>query len=208
VIEANTNANATQFLSNGTVRLSPTGTTQIVSGTSDGSQLELSTNAALSQVRGGNVVIQVGTSGSVTKTWTFAQDGSLYTPGNINVTNIVSNVITANTAVNVGNTSIAWDTVTTTSITANQTIGSFSVSGVTGMEFLVKGIDSTGSKYSVATVTAVTDGSNVDYSTFGTVNLGGQTGTLTVNVLSGNVRLQVTPASTNSTMWTTQVRFI
>jgi hypothetical protein len=76
------------------------------------------------------------------------------------------------------------------------------------MEFLVKGIDSTGSKYSVATITAVTDGSNVDFSTFGTVNLGGQTGSFNVSVLSGNVRLQVTPASTNSTMWTTQVRFI
>jgi hypothetical protein len=208
IIEANTDGNATQFLPSGAIRLSPTGSKQIIGDSFDGSQLELATNAALSQVRGGNVIIQVGTAGSVTKTWTFAQDGSLYTPGNINVTNIVSNVITANTAVNVGNTSIAWDTVTTTSITANQTIGSFSVSGVTGMEFLVKGIDSTGSKYSVATVTAVTDGSNVDYSTFGTVNLGGQTGTLTVNVLSGNVRLQVTPASTNSTMWTTQVRFI
>jgi hypothetical protein len=208
VIEANTNANATQFLSNGTVRLSPTGTTQIVSGTSDGSQLELSTNAALSQVRGGNVVVQVGTSGSVTKTWTFAQDGSLYTPGNINVTNIVSNVLTANTAVNIGNTSIAWGTFTTNTITANQTIGSFSVSNVTGVEFLVKAIDATGSKYSVATVQAVTDGSNVDYSTYGTVNLGGQTGVLAVNVVSGNVKLEVTPASTNTTVWTTQVRFI
>jgi hypothetical protein len=119
-----------------------------------------------------------------------------------------SDNLTANLSVFVGNTTISWGTVTTTTINANQTIKSVSVSGVTGIEFLVKGIDSTGSKYSVATVTAVTDGSNVDYATFGTVNLGGQTGALAVNVVSGNVALQVTPASSNSTVWTTQVRFI
>jgi predicted secreted Zn-dependent protease len=121
---------------------------------------------------------------------------------------LVSDNLTANLSVFVGNTTISWGTVTTTGITANQTIKSFSVTGVTGIEFLVKGIDSTGSKYSVATVTAVTDGSNVDYATFGTVNLGGQTGVLAVNIASGNVALQVTPASSNSTVWTTQVRFI
>jgi hypothetical protein len=60
----------------------------------------------------------------------------------------------------------------------------------------------------MATVQAVTDGANADYSTFSTVNLGGQTGVLAVNIVSGNVALQVTPASSNSTVWTTQVRFI
>jgi hypothetical protein len=40
------------------------------------------------------------------------------------------------------------------------------------------------------------------------VNLGGLTGALAVNIVSGNVALQVTPASSNSTVWITQVRFI
>jgi hypothetical protein len=128
--------------------------------------------------------------------------------GNFSVGSLQSDNLTANLNVFVGNTVISWGTVTTTAITANQTIASRSVSGVTGIEFLVKGIDTGGSKYSVATVTAVTDGSNVDFSTFGTVNLGGQTGSLAVNVVSGNIVLQVTPASSNSTVWTTQVRFI
>ena len=53
-----------------------------------------------------------------------------------------------------------------------------------------------------------TYGANVDYATFGTVQLGGYTGSLAVNVVGGFLRLQVTPASSNSTVWTTQYRTI
>jgi hypothetical protein len=38
--------------------------------------------------------------------------------------------------------------------------------------------------------------------------LNSTTGSLAVNVVGGNVALQVTPATSNSTVWTTQVRFI
>ena len=93
--------------------------------------------------------------------------------------------------------------------TANQTIATLSLSGyVTGVEYLVKGVDATGAKYSVATVVSVTNGTTADFSTFATVNLGGSTGTLSVNIVSGNIALQVTPASSNSTVWTTQYRVI
>jgi len=157
----------------------------------------------------GNINLTTGGNTSLVVTATGANiTGNLGVSGNFSVGSLQSDNLTANLSVFVGNTTISWGTLTTTTISANQTIKSFSVTGVTGIEFLVKGIDSTGSKYSVATVTAVTDGSSVDYSTFGTVNLGGQTGVLSVNIASGNVALQVTPASTNSTMWTTQVRFI
>ena len=83
---------------------------------------------------------------------------------------------------------------------------------MTGVEFLVKGYDTPGSKYSVATVLAVTDGTDVDYVIYGTVRIGTTTGSLAVNVgnVSGNffVDLQVTPSSSNSTTWTTQIRTI
>ena len=82
------------------------------------------------------------------------------------------------------------------------------MTGVTGVEYLIKGVDATGSKYSVATVIAVTNGTTVDYATFGTTQLGGYTGSLAVNIVGGFVRLQVTPASSNSTVWTTQYRLI
>ena len=157
----------------------------------------------------GNINLTAGGNTSLVVTATGANiTGNLGVSGSFDVNTLVANTLTANTSVVVGDSTIEWGTVTTTSITANQTIATYNVTGVTGLEFIVKGIDSTGSKYSMATVQAVTDGANVDYSTFSTVNLGGLTGALAVNIVSGNVALQVTPASSNSTVWVTQVRFI
>ena len=128
--------------------------------------------------------------------------------GNANVA-VFSNTdayLTGN--LNIGNTAINWGTRTTNNIVTAQTITSVPVSGITGIEFLVKGIDTTGSKYSVATVQAVTDGTDVDFAIFGGVNLGGSTGSLSVDIFSGNLLLQVTPSSSNTTVWTTQYRII
>jgi hypothetical protein len=138
--------------------------------------------------------------------------------GNVTVGNLSTGELSANSfsvsTLDIGNTSITANTVTTTSITANQTIATYLLTGstVTGVEFLVKGYDSPGAKYSVATVLAVTDGNvsanNVDYVIYGTVRLGTSTGSLAVNIDAGNVALQVTPTSSNSTVWTTQIRTI
>jgi len=130
------------------------------------------------------------------------------TAGNISANNFDVDNIVANTTIELGNTAFYWGTITTTSITANQAIAQAPFNGVTGIEYIVKGEDSTGAKYSMATVQAVTDGSNVDYSTFGTVNLGGTTGSLSVAISGSNLVLQVTPSSSNSTVWTTQYRLI
>jgi len=138
---------------------------------------------------------------------------SLAVTGNVSTGNIsgtTANLTTANVTGNViiGNSTVSAATLTTTANTAGQIIAQFPVSGVTGVEFLVKGIDSGGEKYSVATVQAVTDGANADFTVFGGVTLGGYTGSLAVSVGGGNLRLQVTPATANSTVWTTQYRFI
>ena len=149
-------------------------------------------------------------------TFTYNDTTEVLTIGS-SVTKIGGNVgngfIDVKTA-NVGNTvkigvltQITYGNVTTTSVTANQTIASLLVAGITGAEFLVKAIDS-GGKYSVATVSAVTNGTTVDYSVYGTVQLGGYTGNLAVNVVGSDIRLQVTPASSNSTVWVTQARII
>ena len=87
-------------------------------------------------------------------------------------------------------------------------VGVTGVTGVTGVEYLVKAIDASGGKYSVATVLAVTDGTNADYTVYGTTQLGGYTGSLAVNIAGSFIRLQVTPASSNSTVWTIQYRVI
>ena len=202
IVAITSSGNQTQFAPSGQISLS--GASQIVGGTFGGSGITLGTSQTdIFQNRGGNVTVQTGTGGTTANTWTFAQDGNLYAPGAF-----VANLVKANTSVLVGNTTITTGTLTTTSITANQTIASFSITGVTGIEYLVKAVDATGSKYSVATVLAVTDGTDADYTIYGSSQLGGYTGSLAVNVVGSNVRLQVTPASSNSTVWTTQYRLI
>jgi hypothetical protein len=158
----------------------------------------------------GNVSISANGAGNV---FTVSEaganiTGNLGVSGSFSVGNLSANTLSANTSVEIGDTTITWGNVTTTSITANQTISTYAVSGVTGIEWFVRGVDASGTKYSVAKVQAVTDGANVDYTVYGGVSLGGQTGTLAVNIGSGNINLQVTPASSNSTVWVTQYRII
>jgi filamentous hemagglutinin len=152
--------------------------------------------------------------GASAQRWDNVYAGNLDASGNFTVAGsfsantLTGNVLHANNQVEIGNTKIVHGQITTTTTSANQTIASFTQSGITGVEYLVKGMDATGSKYTVATVVAVTDGANVDYSTFATVIIGGTTGTLAVNINGSNIDLQVTPSSSNSTVWVTQYRTI
>ena len=105
-------------------------------------------------------------------------------------------------------TSITWGSTVTSTITANQTIASLNTTGVTGIEFIVKGVDSVGGKYSISGIHAVTNGVSCEYTTFGGVTLGGYLGSFIVNMSGSILNLQVTPASSNTTTWTTQYRLI
>ena len=140
--------------------------------------------------------------------------GNIATGGNITA----QGNATVSTSVTLGNTALAWTTIVTTSNAANQTLANLQITGstVTGIEFLVKGVDqgvaSSEAKYSVASVLVVTDGSNVNWTTYGTVRIGGSTGDLAAGTIlnGGNnfVQLWVTPSSSNSTVWVTQYRTI
>lgn len=179
-------------------------------GTSNVSIPAVNGNVNISAAGTPNVIVITSTGANITGTLDTGTGNASFgnvsaTNGNLTTANISGNVILGNSSVT---TVVSYASVTTTAVTANQTIASFSVTGVTGVEFLVKGIDSAGSKYSVSTVQAVTDGSSVDYTTYAGVTLGGYTGTFAVNIVGGQVRLQVTPSSSNSTVWTTQYRFI
>ena len=164
--------------------------------------------ATANAVAGGNVSGQVANA---------LVSGTVYTAAQLNVTSVgtltsVSVSGTANVAgnVNVGANEIstlAAATVTTTS-TSQQAIASFAVSGVNGVEFLVKGIDATSGNVSVASVLSVTDGSTVDFVTYGQSFLTGSAGVLAVGLNGADLELLVTPAATDSTVWTTQYRFI
>lgn len=173
-------------------------------GTATGTTLSLSGNVLAANVNA-NILV---TSSNITATNTMTTS-NLAVSNNANFSsNVIANKITSNTNILIGNTNIGWGSVTTYSITANQTIAQFSVAGITGIEFIVKGSDVSGSKYSVATVTALTDGFNIDYVTYATANLGGITGILAVNKTGSNIALQVTPMSANSTLWTAQYRIL
>ena len=153
--------------------------------------------------------------GGVSTNVSVTSDGNITLTGSVNANtgNVNANVVNANTAnisttITLGNTAINWATANTSSIAPNQTIAQVPVSGITGVEFFVKGIDASETKYSAATVQAVTDGATTDYVIYGTTFIGGSTGLLSVNIVGSNIALQVTPSSSNSTVWTTQFRTI
>jgi len=123
---------------------------------------------------------------------------------------VVSGTLDVADALTVGSNQIStFQAATVNTVSTSQSaIASFAVSGVSGVEFLVKGRDASSGNTSVATVLAVTDGSNVDYSVYGQAFLVGTTGSLAVSINGSNIELLVTPTTTNSTQWVTQYRYI
>ena len=133
--------------------------------------------------------------------------GNLSITGSLVAGNIKLNDISSNT-VTIGNSTIGSYTVTTTSATPGQILAQVSDSTSRAVEFFVKGEQASGGKYSVATVVAVHNGTDIAYDVYGTLNIGGYTGSLGVNRTGGNIQLTVTPASSDSTVWTTQYKTI
>jgi hypothetical protein len=150
----------------------------------------------------GNITIPGANTAVVFNDGGFANTSSAFT------FNKDSNVVTVSSVLAVtANTQITGATVTTSSTNA-VTIATFPKAGITGVEYIVKGI-AAGTAYSMATVQAVTDGTAVDYSVFGTLGLGAATFTDLVVVVAGsNIELKVNAASSTSTVWTTQYRLI
>ena len=164
--------------------------------------------AVANAVAGGNVSGQVANA---------LVSGTVYTAAQPNVTSVgtltsvsVSGASNLAANVNIGASEIstlAAGTVTTTA-TSLVAIASFAVSGINGIEFLVKGIDATSGNTSVASVLTVTDGSTVDFVTYGQTFLTGSPGVLAVGLNGSDLELLVTPTATDSTVWVTQYRFI
>lgn len=107
----------------------------------------------------------------------------------------------------IGNSVVRSATVTTAT-TSQRTLVSLTGSTFRVAEFFVKGEDTTGGKYSVATVSMVHDATSAEWSTYGTVNIpyNSSTGALNVTYASGIASLVVTPSSSNNTTWTVQYR--
>jgi hypothetical protein len=200
----NTSGSAGQYLrtyANGTIYYGSLDTSKVANGTSE-----------IDVLNNGNIGFQIG---GVANVAVISSDGATITgnanvSSNVNVTGSV-NASRANvTSVVIGNSSIWSTTVTTSSLTTTDLVA-IDVTTFRGVEFIIKGENTTGSKYSIATILAVHDNASppaVDFTSYGLVNLGGQTGTFNVTSDASNVYLRVTPSATASTTWTTQYRLI
>ena len=182
------------------------GTSGLIVATGNVTGGNLTTGGALG-VTGNANVGNLGTSGLVVATGNVT-GGNLVTAGNVSANNAnIGNII------GLGNTQLQWATITSNS-TALWTLASTQVTttGFTAIEYLIKGSDAVGTKYSMTSVHAITNNTAVDYSVFGGLNLGGETGALIVNISTVDsnswISLQVTPSSSNNTVWTTQYRVI
>ena len=143
--------------------------------------------------------------------------GTVYTAAQPNITSVgtLTSVVVSGDANIAGEVRIGASEISTiaaatvtTSTTSQTALATFAISGINGIEFLVKGVDATSGNVSVATVLSVTDGSTVDFSVYGQAFLTGPAGTLAVGINGADLELLVTPAATDSTVWTTQYRFI
>ena len=93
-------------------------------------------------------------------------------------------------------------TITTTS-TSITNLDSIAIASYRGAKYSITASDSTGGVYQITECHVIHDGTNASISQFGTVLQGGSSelGTFTADIDSGNLRLRVTSASTNSTVY-------
>ena len=181
---------------NGTLTFSTIDTYRIANGTSN-----------VTVYSSGNVTTSVGGTANVIVATTTGAN----IKGYVNVTGnaVVAGNITAGNVI-LGNTTVQANRVVTSS-TSSAIIASIDVTNVRGAIFDVTGVQDnypSSNKYSIATVSALHDGTTVDYTVYGTVLLGGTTGSLSCNLSLGTLYLTVTPASSADTTWTTQYRTI
>jgi hypothetical protein len=179
---------------NGTLTFSTIDTYRISNGTSN--VTVFSSGNVTTSVGGVANVIVATTTGANIKGYANVT-GNAFIQGNATVGNVI-----------IGDSSIRAAKVVT-STTSLSTIATIDITDVRGVIFDVTGEQDnypSTNKYSIATVTALQDGTNVDYAVYGTVLLGGATGTLSCSLSLGNLYLQVTPASSADTTWTVQYR--
>lgn len=100
------------------------------------------------------------------------------------------------------NRDLSSGTLTTTSTSAT-TLDSIAVASFRGAKYSITVSDATGGVFEITEVHVIHDGSSASITQFGTVLQGGSSelGTFTVDINSGNLRLRVASASTNSTVY-------
>lgn len=190
-----TNGQVLSTYGNGTLTFSTIDTYRISNGTSNVTVYS-SGNVATSVGGVANVIVATTTGANISG---YANvTGNAFIQGNITASNLV-----------IGYSTISAARVTTTT-TSLSTIVALDATNIRGVIFDVIGEQDNypaTNKYSIASVTALQNGTTVDYTVYGTVLLGGgSTGVLSCSYSLGTLYLQVTPASSASTVWTAQYR--
>ena len=177
------------------------------------SNIAITSNANVTITANSNAVIAITSSGDGNLQTTGANiTGYLNATGNATASNLV---VKANGSLTftTGSSNVSSATLTTTTATANQALAIISAADGRAVEFIVKGIDSAGAKYTATTILALVGNAanaDCDFTLFAQLNTGTSPGDLSVALTdsNANITLQVSPASTNSTVWTTQYRVI
>ena len=179
----------------GNVAFSVNGTSNVMVVSSGG--VDITGNLSVSGNISGNFAGNISAAGANTQIL-FNDGGLVGANANFTFDKVTDTLQIANSRISVS---------TVTGGTGVITLAQFPVSGFTGAEFIVKGNVATG--WSMATVQAVTDGTNVDYAVFGTLGLGDATlqgAGFAVAVTSGNIVLTGNAAVAGT--WTTQFRLV
>jgi hypothetical protein len=156
----------------------------------------------------GNVIGNLANGGTVVGIDGADGDITLSVDGTANVVVATASGIDVTGAVKV-RTVTSIDAATLTTVATTQVPVASIADGVgVAVEFLVKGYDVTSGKFEMCTILAISSGGAVDYTVFGNTQIVGTPGAVMVAVSGGNIQLFVTPASTNSTVWTVQYRTI
>lgn len=176
----------------GTLSWATVSTSSIANGTSN---VNVKQDANVQIVSGGTSVANVTPTGANIT-------GTLNVSGNTQIGSASSGTLL------VGSSTFRYAQQTTTSATANQTLLTLAGSSFRIAEFLIRGEDSSGGKYSIATISAVHDASTIDWSTYGTVNLpsSSTTGSFSLTYDGTTAALKVSPSSSSPTVWTIQYR--
>jgi cytoskeletal protein CcmA (bactofilin family) len=216
-LRVNTTANVNSLIASGLSYPTGDGSTSQVLSTHGNGQLYWATistsslsngNSNITVLQNGNVTISSNGVANIVNIDGVSANPTVRITGNANISGTVNAGNTTVANLLIGNSTLRSATVTTTATTANQTIVGIPYSGIRGAIFDIKGEQALGGRYSIATVYAVHDGTNVEYTVSGTVLIGGATGTLAAQIVGSTLFLTVTPTSSNSTVWTTQYRTI
>lgn len=89
----------------------------------------------------------------------------------------------------------------TTSTTSGTVIASISATASRSAEFLIQAVDATGAKYHVCKLQAIHNGVSASWVEYGSIDIGGQAATYSVNLVSGTLQLVATPTTANSTVF-------